>query len=218
MTATALRCTPPLRDGSGRSNTGPQRAALLGLALALGSAAPARAEPQPAPPALFEPQGDELLTLVQGQRRTERRAMGVLLGWATVNLAVGGAGLAIADDPRQAAFWGGNAAWNVVNFSIAGLALLRDRRPGAPDLGAARARADGLDRALLVNIGLDVAYLVASWGLRERAMRVESAQLLGFSDALAMQGSFLLGFDLAVLLVHQRWSRPLRGHRSKAYR
>jgi len=183
--------------------------ALAALTVPPAFAAPAEPAETSGPTAPHE--GPSLADLVAGQRRTERRAMGVLLGWATVNLALGGAGAMTADDPRERAFWQGNAGWNLVNFGIAGLGLLRDRRPGPPDAAKARARADGFDRALLLNIGLDTAYLAASWALRERAARTQDARLLGFSDALAMQGGFLLGFDIAALLAHQRWSRPLRG-------
>ncbi len=151
-----------------------------------------------------------ILDAVTARRRTERRGMTMLATWATTNLVVGvPAGIAV-DDPRTRAFFQGNAAWNVVNLALAGSSLLRGPRPLPPDLATAAAEADGLDRALLVNIGLDVAYIAAGWALSERAARTASPQLAGWSDALVLQGSFLLGFDVALFAAHQRWSRKIR--------
>lgn len=152
----------------------------------------------------------EIAAAVTARQRTERRGMAMLATWATTNLVVGvPAGIAV-DDPRTRAFFQGNAAWNVVNLAIAGGSLLRKPRPHPPDLATAAAEADSLDRALLVNIGLDVAYIAAGWALSERAARTASPQLAGWSDALVLQGSFLLGFDVALFAAHQRWSRKIR--------
>jgi hypothetical protein len=150
-----------------------------------------------------------LIEAAAARRRTERRGMAVLATWAGANLATAVPGALLTRDPRVRSFWQGNAAWNVVNLGIAASGLLRDRR-AADDAAAAAARADALDRALLLNIGLDVAYIAGGWALQERGARTGSASLLGWGDALTLQGGFLLGFDVALFAAHQRWSRRLR--------
>lgn len=156
----------------------------------------------------------QLAELAAEQRRIERRGMGLLLTWAVGNLAVGTPASFVATTERGRAFWQGNALWNVVNLGIAGGALLQDRRPPPLDYAEVLHRTRSLDRALLVNIGLDVAYLMAGWALHERASRMGDARFAGWGDALLLQGGFLLGFDVALFLAHQRPGRRLRGRRA----
>lgn len=139
--------------------------------------------------------------------------MALLASWATANIVTGVPGALVTRDPRLRAFWQGNAAWNVVNLGIAASSLLRDRR-ASEDAATAAAKADAFDRALLLNIGLDVAYIAAGWALQERGARTGSAPLLGWGDAIMLQGTFLLGFDVALFAAHQRWSRRLRRARA----
>lgn len=156
----------------------------------------------------------QLAELAAEQRRIERRGMGLLLTWAVGNLAVGTPASFVATTERGRAFWQGNALWNVVNLGIAGSALIQDRRAPPLDYAEVLHRTRSLDRALLVNIGLDVAYLMAGWALHERASRIGDARFAGWGDALLLQGGFLLGFDVALFVAHQRPGRRLRGRRA----
>lgn len=142
----------------------------------------------------------------------QRDGMKVLLGWSVVNLASAPVGAALTEDVRGQAFWLGNGGWNVVNAGIAGSALLTlpARRQVAWDLQTARRETDRFERTLLVNIGLDVAYLAAAGWLAEHGRRTGDERFIGLGNALALQGGFLLAFDSALFWRSTRVSRALR--------
>ncbi|MEO0599831.1 MAG: hypothetical protein AAF211_00245 [Myxococcota bacterium] len=144
--------------------------------------------------------------------RVQSAGMGVLAGWSAVNLAGGGVAWALADTPRREGFWGGNAAWNVVNLGIAtaGLASVGGKRKAIQEPLDLLKSQQNLERSLLVNIGLDVAYVVAGLALRERGLRLDQPSLQGFGDALLAQGGFLFAFDIALFTASQRSRRRER--------
>ncbi len=144
--------------------------------------------------------------------RVQRRGMGVLASWSVLNLAGGGVGAAIAEDPRAQPFWGGNAGWNVVNLGIAtaGLASVGARRRAVQEPADLLRSQQNLERSLLLNIGLDVAYVVAGLALRERGLRVDDPALLGLGDALLVQGGFLFAFDIGLFTASKRSRRKER--------
>lgn len=157
------------------------------------------AEPDPA-----------LLDAVHTQAvRTEQRGMLVLGGWALVNIAGGVTGSLLAEDPTQVAFHQGNAAWNVVNLTIAGVGLAGARRRAreAPQWPALPVRLANQRGVFLLNLGLDVAYTSSGallWRLDDDPARQ------GVGQALVLQGAFLGGFDLAMALLSARCAAPLR--------
>ncbi|TVQ89224.1 MAG: hypothetical protein EA397_15735 [Deltaproteobacteria bacterium] len=176
-------------------------------ALGDGPAASTALSPPPLPPLPDQ----DLQRLGERRWRTERTGMKVLLGWSVANLGAGTAGALTLQDPRQRAFMGGNATWNIVNLGLAGASLLGNRRPKRFEHPEVLHQAERLERTLLINTGLDVAYMVAGWALIERGLRQDQPSLQGLGDALLVQGGFLFGFDLTLLLVHNRWTRRLKG-------
>lgn len=144
--------------------------------------------------------------------RVQRAGMGVLAGWSAANLVGGGITAAVVDDPRQDGFWGGNAAWNVVNLGIAtaGFASIEGRRKRIVDGASLLHSQQNLERSLLFNMGLDVAYAVAGLAVRERGLRLEQPALQGVGDALLVQGGFLFVFDASMLAASRRSRRRER--------
>jgi hypothetical protein len=148
--------------------------------------------------------------------RAQRIAMGVLGGWAIANLVVGVAGALADADPRRRSLYLGSAAWNVVNLAIAAFSL-RDAFRADPtrfDLQASQREGDGLAKALLINMGLDAAYLAAAAFLWQRGEAVGDPRLVGLGQALLLQGAFLAVFDTAFFLVVNRhlqglWLSPI---------
>jgi hypothetical protein len=138
-------------------------------------------------------------------------AMQLLLGWSAANLAVGGVGAALTDDPELRAFALGNAAWNTVNAGIAigSLASLPRQRLRTDPAEIARG-ARSLETALLVNGGLDLGYLGAGAALVVVGNRRERPDLRGYGEALLLQGAFLLVFDSVTWARHRAVSAPLR--------
>lgn len=57
---------------------------------------------------------------------------------------------------------------------------------------------------LLLNAGLDVAYIATGFYLKERAKNSSSPERLrGYGNSLLLQGGFLLAFDIAFYFIHQ---------------
>ncbi len=143
------------------------------------------------------------------RRVTTQRGMAVLGGWAVGNIAIGTAlSFSTQEDTRY--FHQMNAAWNLVNLSIAGVGLLTTgRNDASEDFISANEIQRRLESALLFNAGLDIGYMAAGWALLERSRRglPDSARLSGFGSALILQGGFLFAFDLIVYLA-LRQSRP----------
>ena len=117
--------------------------------------------------------------------RTLSAGMGTLNGWALANITTGTLLALQEDDPQQAAFHQMNAGWNTVNLALATTSLLRDR-PVEPQK---------LARVFWINAGLDVGYMAGGLLLRQRGLSQERPELVGWGDAILLQGGFLLVFD-----------------------
>ncbi|QDA60498.1 DUF6992 family protein [Hymenobacter jejuensis] len=142
------------------------------------------------------------------------RGMSVLGAWALLNLLVSGYYVA-RTDPRTEAhyFHQMNVGWNIINAVLAVVGMLRAH----PNQVAGLTLADSLEaqfnfeKILLINAGLDVAYLaVGSW-LRARAASapLRPERLFGFGRSLWLQGGFLLLFDTGFYFVYHRYAGAL---------
>lgn len=142
---------------------------------------------------------------------TNRTAMVVLGGWAVGNLAVGSVGFALEPDERLRWLHLGNAAWNVVNLGLAAVGLLSDwgRDPKSFDAKTSLVESEKQTRVLLLNAGLDVAYLATAAFLWQRGDATADARLVGLGQALLIQGAFLLGFDITLAVLSGRLTEEL---------
>ncbi|HZH15582.1 MAG TPA: hypothetical protein VE057_14620 [Archangium sp.] len=142
--------------------------------------------------------------------RLNRAAMGVLLGWAVLNIGTGTAGHFTTEGELRA-FWQANAAWNVVNLAIGGFGLYGQltATPETWDLGRSLAEGQKMEKLLLLNAGLDVGYVAFGGFLLERGLRTDSAQLRGWGKSLLLQGSFLLLFDAVLWGLNWRLNSQL---------
>lgn len=139
-------------------------------------------------------------------------AMEILLAWSAANIIAGGAGLAIDDERRPRRYFHQmNAAWNVVNAGIAtaGLLGLRGELGAEPSALEAFKDAASFEKILLLNAGLDVAYIAAGSYLNERGRRTDSDRLRGYGRSLWLQGGFLLIFDLLVYAATHRHTNAM---------
>jgi hypothetical protein len=146
------------------------------------------------------------------ERRNRINAAGMLtLGsWAFANIGVNTA-LYFATEEDTRYFYEMNVLWNVVNLGIAGLGYWGSVRaePNEDLFGSVDAQY-GLEKALLLNAGLDTAYMMTGLFLMEYAENGSSnqARFRGYGQSLLLQGGFLLVFDLVMYAV-QRRSRSL---------
>lgn len=63
---------------------------------------------------------------------------------------------------------------------------------------------NSLQSFLLLNAGLDVAYIATGFYLKERSKNSSGAERLrGYGNSLLLQGGFLLLFDITLYFIHQ---------------
>ena len=130
-----------------------------------------------------------------------RTGMYVLGGWAVANMAAGAYGWATATG--NAKYFGQmNLFWNVINLSIAGIGLYSNQNTGIGDLTTTEmiSKMIKTENILLINAGLDVAYMGAGFLLRHYSARsVNRHEMLkGYGNSVILQGAFLFVFDLAL--------------------
>ena len=149
---------------------------------------------------------------------TDMTGMRVLAGWGLLNAAGGIAGIATAMDDEWKHFHQMNAAWGIINLSIAGLGYLGARRELKKQYSPAQAlhRYEATKRLYLLNAGLDGLYIATGAVLTEYARRAGDADLYrGFGKSLILQGAGLLLFDVTMFTAHHHrdkgWYRALQG-------
>jgi len=110
-----------------------------------------------------------------------------------------------------------NAYWNTVNLAIAGVGLLGIRKQlKQPHSLNSNLRAQHkIEKILLFNTGLDLAYIATGFYLKERGTRLNNDRNKGYGNSLLLQGGFLLIFDLIQYGQHRRNTKWLEERQSK---
>ena len=112
-----------------------------------------------------------------------------------------------------------NAAWGVINLSIAGLGYLGAKRELNKVYSSTQAlhRYEATKRLYLLNAGLDGLYISTGAFLAEHAKHggTNADLYRGFGKSLILQGAGLLLFDATMFTAHhhkdKRWYRALQG-------
>lgn len=133
------------------------------------------------------------------RNKTERRATTVLGSWSIINIS---SSLILSQKTSgiEKQFHTMNGLWNVVNGSLAISGFLQGRKAQlSSDAVDAMNKYNKLERTLIFNAGLDLAYIAAGLYLDERGKHEfdlkRSQQFQGFGRSLILQGGFLLIFD-----------------------
>lgn len=150
-------------------------------------------------------QTDSLLTFHQSRMNINENAMLVLGGWAAGNILAGAYGNYKAKGEAKY-FHQFNAMWNVVNLGIAAFGYFNAVNSDPYSMTNLEILNDysSLQGFLLLNAGLDVAYIATGFYLKERAKNSSSSERLrGYGNSLLLQGGFLLVFDVALYFIHQ---------------
>ena len=152
------------------------------------------------------PQSDSaLISFYQKHRVINENAMLVLGGWAAGNILAGTYGNFNAKGEAKY-FHQFNAMWNVVNLGIAAFGYFNAINSDPSSMANLEILNDynSLQSFLLLNAGLDAAYIMTGFYLKERAKNSPSAERLkGYGNSLLLQGGFLLAFDIALYFIHQ---------------
>ena len=110
-----------------------------------------------------------------------------------------------------------NAYWNTVNLAIAGLGIwalkmqLRQQITPADLLQEQKT----VEKLLLLNSGLDVAYIMTGLYMKEKGLRLQNDRNIGFGNSLVIQGSFLLVLDLVQYFAHQKNGKAIHEEAKK---
>lgn len=156
--------------------------------------------------------------LNQQRELLAQQGMGLLGVWALLNLLLSGwlVARSSARLPRHH-FHLMNVAWGAINAGLAvwGIIHAEPLNAGGRTLaGRLQAQFD-FEKILLLNVGLDVAYLAAGAWLRARAATATSEQrperLLGYGQSVQLQGAFLLLFDAGLYVLYHRFAAALLG-------
>jgi len=141
------------------------------------------------------------------QARLQKIGTWTLAGWSATNLAV--SGIAIGQAKGSARYFHEmNIYWNAVNLGIAGMGLvaLRKKNQSATVSSAVKEHYT-LQKTLLFNTGLDLAYVTSGLWLLDKSktenIGVRQDRFRGFGQAVVVQGGFLLIFDLTNYFIHQ---------------
>ncbi|QJW89378.1 hypothetical protein HNV11_08265 [Spirosoma taeanense] len=141
------------------------------------------------------------------QRIRHQKTLGFALGgYALANIAIGSIA-APQTTGETRSIHRMNVYWNLVNLGIAGIGLLGARNRGGDETLAQAVREhEKMKQILLLNAGLDMAYVMGGLYLRERAnIRPDKAdQLRGYGKSIMGQGGFLLAFDLVNYFIFKR--------------
>lgn len=138
------------------------------------------------------------------QTRLEYNRSGMLIlgSWAIGNMVWGGIGASQSSGEIKA-FHQMNVYWNAVNLAIAGFGFYQATRevPSA-EFWATMEAQQSIEKTLLANAALDVAYMAGGLYLKERGLRTENSRLVGFGKSVMLQGAFLMAFDAILYGFH----------------
>ncbi|WP_332913411.1 DUF6992 family protein [Algoriphagus boritolerans] len=145
------------------------------------------------------------------QTRLDYNEKGMLIlgSWAVGNMVWGGIGAGETTGETKA-FHQMNLYWNSVNLVIAGFGYWQATKetPGT-DFWATMEAQQGIEKVLLLNGALDLAYIAGGFYLKERGLRKGNDRLIGFGKSVILQGAFLLAFDGVMYGFHQVHGKEL---------
>jgi hypothetical protein len=142
--------------------------------------------------------------------------MTILAAWAGVNIIQGSISATNATGSGPY-FFRMNAYWNVVNLGIATFGLIKLRKTYNKPYSIVQNHLEQqqLEKILLLNSGLDLAYIATGFLLKESGQRRNNLTSTGYGNSLLLQGAFLLVFDLVQYGNHRRNGKLLEGALSK---
>jgi hypothetical protein len=151
---------------------------------------------------------EEWKILAQDRTQVNQTGMQVLLGWSALNMAGGTVGY-FQTSGKNRYFHQMNAIWNVVNAGIAVSALAGMGSDSLTSLPMAYKEGLTMEKVLLANAGLDVAYIAAGGYMMERGMRKDQVRFRGYGQSLLIQGGFLLALDTVLFILNNNHNQEL---------
>lgn len=148
---------------------------------------------------------DSLSNFNQKRNEINETGMKVLGGWALANIAVGS--MAFYRTKGVARYFNQmNIFWNIVNLGIATAGFYGAKEASHKQFDPKQSLAEQrkTERILLINAGLDLAYIAGGVYLNRRGISKNSERLHGYGNAVILQGAFLFLFDSAMFVIQQQ--------------
>lgn len=148
---------------------------------------------------------DSLSNFNQKRNEISQTGMKVLGGWAITNIAVGS--FAFYRTKGVSRYFNQmNVFWNVINLGIATAGFYGAKEALSKQLTLTESihEQQKMEKILLFNAGLDVAYIVGGFYLGQRGLYKNSERLRGYGKAVILQGAFLLLFDSSLFTIQNR--------------
>lgn len=144
-----------------------------------------------------------LLDFNEARLDLNHSGMQILGTWAAGNMIWSATQLGNTD-PLKRSYHQMNLAWNGVNLGIAAFGYFQGLDGDlAKTLAYTLDEQYSIEKILLLNAGLDLAYMAGGWYLMERSKSAkEPYQLNGFGRAVIVNGAFLFLFDIILHQVH----------------
>ncbi|MFC5624545.1 DUF6992 family protein [Algoriphagus winogradskyi] len=151
----------------------------------------------------------ELQEFNQTRISYNEKGMMILGGWAVGNMIWGG--IAAGQTTGQTkAFHQMNLYWNTVNLVIAGFGYWQATKENAgTDFWSTMDAQQNMEKILLFNAALDIAYIAGGLYLKERGLRIDKDKFVGFGKSIILQGAFLLTFDAVMYTFHHTHAKEL---------
>lgn len=150
-------------------------------------------------------QQPDLITVNESFLDKQQKSMIVLGSWALGNVVLGSI-YTSGSTGSQRYFHQMNMGWNAVNLGIAAFGYYQAFRtdPSSWELAESIRQNYSLEKILLLNSGLDLAYMASGVWMMEKAKNTSKnpERWKGFGQSLILQGAFLLVFDLATFAIH----------------
>lgn len=151
----------------------------------------------------------ELQNFNQTRISYNEKGMLILGGWAVGNMVWGG--IASGQTTGQTkAFHQMNLYWNSVNLIIAGFGYWQSTKERAgTDFWVTMEAQQSMEKILLFNAALDIAYIAGGMYIKERGLRIDKEKFIGFGKSIILQGAFLLTFDAIMYTFHHVHAKEL---------
>lgn len=144
----------------------------------------------------------ELTAFNQTRINYNESGMIILGSWAVGNMIWGGIGASNSTGQTKA-FHQMNIYWNSVNLIIAGFGFWQANGEIANnDFFGTMTSQQKIEKILLFNTALDVAYMAGGMYLKERGLRLNKDKFIGFGKSIILQGAFLFTFDALMYTFH----------------
>lgn len=129
----------------------------------------------------------------------------ILLAWSAANIIQGSISAGNINGSKHY-FHKMNSYFNMANLAFAGYGLYRlhQQRKMHYSLANNVKEQHKISSFLMLNTGLDVAYITTGLYLQEKGNHTNDDQSKGYGGSLILQGAFLLVFDIIQYVQHQQ--------------